>query len=125
VTPVRLHDYTIQQALSATDDQLRADPVFNHEPPEILSGNLQQGDIDELLARGVPALSGPVGTVTLEDLPPSREKNLNIDANLDNCPNWPRRLESTWNGWLHSDVKDIAFSFVRPVFINIAGGISQ
>ena len=39
VAPVRMHAYTVQQTLAAPDEQLRADPVFNHEPPEILSAN--------------------------------------------------------------------------------------
>ena len=125
VTPVRMHAYTIQQASAATSDQLRADPVFNHDPPEILSGNLQTGCIDILLARGVPALSGPVGSVPLIDFPHDRQRNLNIDASAENCPDWPRGFESTWNGWLHSDIKNIAFPFVKPVFINMKGVISQ
>ena len=122
---VRSAPYGTNAAHVASSEQLRIDPVFNHTPPVILSENLLSSDIDEILARGVPALSGPVGAVPMINLPPSREKNLNIDANIVNCPSWPRRLEPTWNGWLHSDVKDIAFPFVRSVFINITGGISQ
>lgn len=127
VTPVRMHAYTIQQAFAATADQLRADPVFNHEPLTIPSGSLQSGDIDILLARGVPALSGPVGRTPLRQELNLQQLNLGdiIDSTI--FPSWPHRHEIKWNGWLHSDIKDVAFPLVRQVFINIidAGGNEQ
>lgn len=122
---VRAVPYSANAADAASAAQLRADPVFNHTPLTIPSGNLQAGDIDILLARGVPALSGPLGSVPLIDFPHDRQRNLNIDARVENCPDWPRRFESTWNGWLHSDIKNVAFPFVRPVFINMKGAVSQ
>ena len=117
VTPVRMHAYTIQQALAATDDQLRADPVFNHEPPEILYGNLQTGDIDELLARGVPALSAPLGAKQVGVNFNGTENDLNA---LASGGIWPRNNESSWNGWHHSDIKDVALTFVFQRFFTIS-----
>ena len=115
VAPVRMHVYTIQQALAATDDQLFADPVFNHEPPEILSGNLQTGDIDVLLARGVPALSGPVGSRAISKLPADNNADLNGKATPKS---WPRHGAESWSGWRHSDIKDVAFPFMFSVFLS-------
>ena len=117
VTPVRMHAYTIQQALAAPDDQLQADPVFNHEPPEILSDNLQQSDIDVLLAKGVPALSGPVGAKQVGVNFNGTENDLNA---LANGGNWPRNGGSDWNGWRHSDIKDVALPFVFQRFFTIS-----
>lgn len=119
---VRTVPYSTNAAHVASSAQLRADPVFNHEPPEILSGNLQIGDIDILLARGVPALSGPMGTTQMREEYEVPQLNLNalIDATV--FPSWPHRYEIKWNGWLHSDVKDVAFPLVRQAFVNIIDG---
>ena len=65
VAVVRITPYGTNDAANASSAQLRIDPVFNHDPPKILSGNLQRQDVDELLARGVPALSRPVGSMEL------------------------------------------------------------
>ena len=119
VTPVRMHAYTIQQALAASADQLRADPVFNHEPADVFSGNLQTGDIDVLLARGVPALSGPMGTTQMREEFEVPQLNLNALIDPTVFPSWPHRYEIKWNGWLHSDIKDVALPLVRQAFINI------
>jgi hypothetical protein len=121
---VRSIPYGTNAAHAASSEQLRIDPVFNHDPLTIPSGNLQSGDIDILLARGVPALSGPVGTTPLRQELNLQQLNLGdiIDSTI--FPSWPHRHEIKWNGWLHSDIKDVAFPLVRQVFINIidAGG---
>ena len=95
----------------------KADPVFNHEPPEILSGNLQTGDIDTLLARGVPALSGSVGAKQIGATFSGTESDLNA---LASGGIWPRNSESNWNGWRHSDIKDVALPFVFQRFFTIS-----
>ena len=122
VTPVRMHAYTIQQALAATDDQLRADPVFNHEPPEILSGNLQTGDIDVLLARGVSALSRPAGANLVGHNFDGAENDLNASSVSEN---WPRKSEASWKGWRHSDIKDVALPFIFQTFLDFGFGGDQ
>ena len=124
VTPVRMHAYTIQQALAATADQLRADPVFNHEPSKILSGNMSFSDIDELLARGVPALSGPMGSGSVLPIADIHPNDMNMEVDDET---WPRAGQGNqdWQGWLHSDVKDVAFPFVRGVFETMKGVMTQ
>ncbi len=122
VTPVRMHAYTIQQAFAATADQLRAAPVFNHEPLTIPSGSLQSGDIDILLARGVPALSGPVGANQIGERFDGFENDLNSSAS---SANWPRRSEASWKGWRHSDIKDVAMPFVFQTFLDLGFGGTQ
>ena len=114
---VRTMSYDTNTAHSASSAQLRADPVFKHEPPKILSGNLQQGDIDELLARGVPALSGPVGAKQVGANINATESDLNA---LASGGIWPRNSESDWNGWRHSDIKDVALPFVFQRFFTIS-----
>ena len=82
---------------------------------------MSSAEKDAHLARGVPALSGPAGSVPLDDDFDVSQLNLNdlIDSTV--FPMWPHRYEQKWNGWLHSDIKDVAYPLVRQVFINIGG----
>ena len=93
-------------------------PVFNHEPTAILSCNLQQDDIDELLAKGVPALSNPMGSGSAQEISGVNAQDLD---EYSSAQNWPRILEPKWKGWWHSDIKDVAFPFVRDVFDSLKG----
>ena len=122
--PARLSVYTPLQAVNATTAQLASDPVFNHEPSSIFSGNLQQGDIDELLARGIPALSAPMGSGKVLRIADVHSEDMNGEAGGES---WPRTdLEnSDWHEWLHSDIKNVAFQFVRTVFEAMKGAIAQ
>ena len=110
---VRTVQYGADAALAASSEQLRVDPVFNHEPPEVFSSNLRADDIDVLLARGLPALSGPAGSSPLSKLPADNNNDLNGNA----TPNsWPRQGAESWNGWRHSDIKAVALPFTFSVF---------
>ena len=105
--------YGTNAAHSASFEQLRIDPVFNHTPPGIFSANLQSSEVDELLARGVPALSGPVGSREISKL----SADNNNDLNGKTTPNfWPRHGAESWSGWLHSDIKEVALPFMFSVF---------
>ena len=75
VAVVRITPYGTNDAANASSAQLRIDPVFNHDPPKILSGNLQRQDVDELIARGVPALSRPVGSMELVNYERNRQSD--------------------------------------------------
>ena len=110
---VRTFPYGTNDAANASSDQLRIDPVFNHDPPKILSGNLLRQDVDELLARGVPALSGPVGSMAIPSVNSAVNENLN---GFSTVSGWPRTNEPTFSGWRHSDIKNIALPFVFPAF---------
>lgn len=113
VVAVRAAPYGTNAAANASTAQLRVDPVFNHDPPKMFSGNLQRQDVDELLARGVPALSGPVGSMAM--LLGSSVQNEDLNG-FSLVPGWPRAGETTFSGWRHSDVKNIALPFVFPAF---------
>ncbi len=120
VVVVRITPYGTNDAANASAAQLRIDPVFNHDPPKILSGNLQRQDVDELLARGVPALSGPVGSMELENYARNRQTDLNDIADV---VGWPHVDDDDWQGWHHSDIKNIAMPFVHDVFETILGTV--
>ena len=112
--PARLSEYTAQQAEDATADQLIADPVFRHIPESILyRSNQTRAELDELLAKGVPALSGPAGSRAFRDELHANNRDMNL---LKVNSAWPREGEQEFQGWRHSDIKDVAMPFVRPVF---------
>ena len=112
--PARLSEYTAQQAADATVGQLVADPVFRHSPETVLiSGNQTRAEIDHLLARGVPALSGPGGSRAIL----SGSSTANTDMNSRKVTTgWPRSSEPQFKGWRHGDIKAVALPFVHPVF---------
>ena len=116
VVVVRSSPYGTDAAATATDAQLRVDPVFNHEPGKMLTGSLQRQDIDELLARGVPALSGPVGSRAL--LPDESVVNEDLNS-FSLVSGWPRLGDPDFPGWRHSDIKSIAMPFLFPAFQTI------
>ena len=118
---VRTAPYGTNAAANASTAQLLADPVFNHAPPAIFSANFDSGDIDRLLARGVPALSGPVGRGEIGNLAKNRQKDMNgIADELD----WPRAGEDEWQGWRHSDIKNASLPFLHPVFQTFSEAIA-
>ena len=47
--------------LCSDDDILRIEPVFRHNPDEMFTSNIVQSVQNELLARGIPELSFPIG----------------------------------------------------------------
>ena len=117
---VRESRYTPAQAAAATNDaQLISDPVFGHGLfLGIPSASLTATERDVHLARGVPALSGPVGSRTISVIPGSRNLNLNGRTSGES---WPRINFDRWTGWRHSDIKDIALPFVFSVFLDYCG----
>ena len=71
--------------------------------------------MDVLLARGVPALSAPMGSRTVIGQNFAENKNLNNDVGTS----WPRSGVQSFNGWRHSDIKSIALPFVSLNFLGI------
>ncbi len=68
--------------------------------------------IDEHLAKGIPALSFAIGAIPLGDFVVK-----NIDMNNIHPNNWWRNNENDLDcRWLHSDVKDIAYYYIYPLF---------
>ena len=123
MTHVRTTRYTSAQAGAAIDSQLASDPVFRHDlMVGIPSGNMSDADKVFHLARGVPALSGPAGSHSFRD--EIQVKNRDMDF-LKTSPAWPKAGEQDFQGWRHSDIKDVALPFVLPVFERILSETTQ
>lgn len=113
-------DWTADKANATVDMSVFAtNTVFNLHPPSISNAISPRLVIDAHLAQGIPALSPPTGRTDLSSIGiPS------FDMNSDEFkPNgWPRTIESfsdLANRHLHSDVKDVAYFYVHPIFAKI------
>ncbi len=100
-------------ANAMTDSELRATPVFLHSPSAMFSSTISPSSVAEILACGIPALSGPSGSRRLFDF-----GDYDMNDFDDNAP-WGRNSGHYVNRWLHSDIKDMAFPFTFHVFRQI------
>ncbi len=120
--------YTLAQANELTPSEIRAAPVFHHNPPEIMQPSVSAAQRASLLAYAVPALSAAVGHMAIPAISPQK----NIDMNGMGANGWWRTEHGSADGggalesrWLHSDMKDAAYFFVHPLYDNLVetGGL--
>ncbi len=111
--------YSAEQASNRSPQQIRDDPVFNPYPSSITNNVIPLLVRGAHLAQGIPSLTPAVGVTDLSSLlDMENDYDLN-DGSAVNRPNgWP--LRATYPGqWLHSDLKDVAFSFNYKFFDKI------
>lgn len=105
-------------------DMMRRFPLFAQKPLEMFQPSIGIPARDEILANGIPALSGPVGSrkITIIQGNPQANDARGTDMNDSQWKNgWP----SAGHGgdyasrWLHSDLKNVAFPFNCRVFIDL------
>jgi hypothetical protein len=117
---------TPQEANVLTDEQLRTTPAFRNNPlPLLQSSNITINDRNQLLALGIPALSGPVGSRILgSPEKPLIMENLNMNS-LVSPNNWGRNHADYGTGWLHTDIVNMAFFYNYKLFEDIVnkGGL--
>ena len=117
---------------SASDANAVADPsvfatntVFNPYPESIMNPYATRLETDFHLAQGIPALSPPTGRT---DLTGSGITSFNMNTTRFMANTWPRPADGQLGGkFLHSDIKNVAYFFVHPVFKKIVevGGLNQ
>lgn len=116
--------YSAEAANNAPDTLLRSDCVFRPEPPGMFSAVISKELQNEILAKGIPALSYPVGHNNLSLLNPVQNINL---ADTGHRPNgWPKNHPELGRKWLHSDIKDMAYFYVYKGFTDFVtlGGLN-
>ncbi len=99
--------------------------VFNPYPASITNAVATRLETDFHLAQGIPALSPPTGRTRFQaDLMPS------FDMSDFKASSWPRPpatvgSDDLGDNWLHSDIKDVAYSYTHKVFMKIVevGGL--
>lgn len=92
------------------DSELRTTPVFLHSPSAMFSPSISSNTVAEILACGIPALSGPAGSRNFSDF---GDYDMN---NLDENAPWGRNSDVYEKRWLHSDIKNMALPFTSRVF---------
>jgi len=113
--------YSRDEANALTDDELRAEPVFRHNPDEMFTSNIVTSVQNELLARGIPELSYPIGYISL----PKNKCAASLDMHSalrreDNA--WPQRdVDFNDDGtrpkrWLHSDLLNLPHYYTHKLF---------
>ena len=111
---------------SASEATLRDMPVFEHDPDFMFTNVITQAHVDDILIKGIPALSPPLGRMSIrldqDDVP-------NIDMNTDEADNilrpngWPSD-DKYGNRWLHSQLVYVAHLYAHKLyekFIEIGG----
>ena len=110
--------YTATQANAmAADGSITNSPVFSYGGTPLNSRNASQDDIWLSLAKYVPAVSAPIGGSS-----PFDDNNVDLDdaTNVARPNGWGRINEIYGQKWLHSDIKDMAFFYVYPFYIDLA-----
>lgn len=122
--------YTEEEANSLTDDELRSAPVFRHNPDLMFTNVISQANINNLLARGIPELSFPIGYTNVLEISenPLNDRNFNInvgDFRRDDKA-WPQRNidfntpENTRpKRWLHTDLMNVAYHYTHKLYKKI------
>jgi hypothetical protein len=116
--------YSALDANAAPESTLRAYPVFHHNPFFIFSATPPLPlEKERILAFGIPALSVPAGISTIPQL---GNKNFDMQSqgrkrDTEDQWIWPRNVTTLPFGtrWLHSDIKNVAYFYVHPVFDSI------
>ena len=112
-------DIAAAEANAMTESQIQSTPAFRRNPDKMLSSSISHSDQCEILACGIPALSGPAGTRVLHfsDVPGiDGNRNIDMDACRSNHHEWGRTEYPFYMRWLHSDLKNMALPYVNPLF---------
>jgi hypothetical protein len=105
------HSY-LSASYMVADGTITNNPVFYYPGTQMDNKNASQDDIWIALAKYVPAISSPVG-----GNPVSLEIIENHDLNTsDYRDEWGRNSDTYGQRWFHSDMKDMAYFYVYPLY---------
>ena len=110
--------WSADDANAATDLSVFAtNTVFNPYPISITNAVATRLEIDSHLTQGIPALSPPTGRTRFsEDV----MQSIDMNTPLYMANTWPRPDDGELGGrFLHSDIKNVAYFFVHPIFQKI------
>lgn len=109
-----------------TNAELIASPLFRpfdnstfHQTNLI---TIAQTELNKVMGDGIPAISFAAGANPIE----SSSVDGNIELSTNMSYSWPEtRIENNIRIWKHSDIRSIAFFYVKPIFKKITDGESQ
>jgi len=117
--------YSMAEANELNDDTLRADPVFRHNPDEMFSSNIVKSVQNNILARGIPELSFPIGSTNLTLT--HCEENIDMNTALRREDGaWPQRdVDFSDDGqrpirWLHTDLFSLPHYYTHELYKRLA-----
>ncbi|HHU13689.1 MAG TPA: hypothetical protein GXZ62_00700 [Lentisphaerae bacterium] len=118
--------YSRDEANALTEDELRAEPVFRHNPDEMFTSNIVVEVRNNLLARGIPELSYPIGATEIESINPPSGELRNFDTNTRTFRRddeaWPQRsivygdAPDAGRRWLHTDLINLPHYYTHKLF---------
>ena len=102
-------------ANAAPDAVLRFAPIFEHDPSGMFSSSIPKALQNHILAKGIPALSQPVGRTEMSKF--SRyDGTRNFDMNEMKPEGWCRKHDKYGMQWLHSDIQNAGYFYTHEVF---------
>ena len=116
------HEYYPDAAAAnaAPLSQFRDIPAFRHYPDGMFTNVIPLQVRNEILAKGIPALSPPAGNRPIGrlDIEAGMGHNINLDTTEFKQNGWKAR-QFYPDAWLHSDWVNLAFFYVHPLFEKI------
>jgi len=114
--------YTMQEAndvASTNATRFIARPVFRRTPPEMLTWTYIPPDIgNQILAKGIPALSPPMGVTNIATTAGVVNFNMNSTNDVPRVNGWVNRVTPYAYGtrWLHSDLMYMAYFYTHGLY---------
>ena len=114
------HSY-LSASYMVADETITNNPVFYYPGTQMDNQNASQDDIWLALAKYVPAISSPVGGRAVHAIL-GRDVDLNLDSAEQGIPRpngWGRNSAVYGQKWFHSDMKDMAYFYVYPLYTEL------
>jgi len=93
--------------------ELGEHPVFRRSPPAMFSSSITFAARNEIIVKGIPALSPAAGKVAI--FAENRTFKMNTTFKPDDNT-WPNRGYPYYQRWLHNDIQNMAFSYTYKLF---------
>jgi hypothetical protein len=102
---------------SASEATLRDLPVFEHDPSFMFTNVITQTHIDDILIKGIPALSPPMGSMEV-DINGATGRNIDMNNSASSWrPNdWPWGGDEYETRWLHSQLIYVAHHYTHKLY---------
>ncbi len=105
---------TADGANASTDATLRQYPIFERDPGFMFTNVITQAHVDDILIKGIPALSWPLGSTNIATIVSSRNIDMNIDVQRPN--DWPWGGDKYKTRWLHSQLIYVAYHYTHKLY---------
>ena len=106
--------YSKAEANAADPADFATNPVFEHKPAFMFRKHISRDHRNEILAKGIPALSEATARHVITKLDNFIDNNIDLNTSMKN--GWGRNHPKYGERWLHSDIKDMAYLYVYKAF---------